>query len=243
VVALPPADWYPAAPDFVGIGVKKAGTTWWYRLIDGHPRVYSRHWQKERNFFAPFGARPFGEADVAAYAELFYRPRGGLAGEWTPRYICDFWVPELLKQAAPNVKLLVLLRDPVPRYVSGVRHSINVGGIPLRLALRDEYYRGRYTEQLTTYLEHFDRSQLLVQVYEQCIADPVGELRRTFEFLGIEPGYAGVDPGVRYNASVGKQYVAPEHVIAQLTEMYRPEVSALGAMFPDLDLGHWSHFG
>ncbi len=40
-------------PDFVGIGVQKAGTTWWYRLLTAHPGVSSRPGiHKERHFLS-----------------------------------------------------------------------------------------------------------------------------------------------------------------------------------------------
>ena len=43
-------------PGFVGIGVQKAGTSWWYRLVVDHPQVSHRpSIHKERHFFARFG--------------------------------------------------------------------------------------------------------------------------------------------------------------------------------------------
>ena len=46
-------------PDFVGIGVQKAGTTWWYELMLTHPGIFAPAGiHKERHFFDRFGARP-----------------------------------------------------------------------------------------------------------------------------------------------------------------------------------------
>src|SRR6516162_10204326 len=48
------------APDFVGIGVQKAGTTWWYSLLAAHPDVSSRlDIHKERHFFDRFATMAF----------------------------------------------------------------------------------------------------------------------------------------------------------------------------------------
>ena len=55
--------------------------------------------------------------------QWFPRPSGSLTGEWTPDYIQCSWVPALLAQAAPGTRLLVLLRDPVERFRSGLAHQ------------------------------------------------------------------------------------------------------------------------
>ena len=112
------------APDFVGIGVQKAGTTWWHGLIAAHPQVSARpDFHKERHFFDRFAVRAFGPADVSGYHGWFPRQPGTLAGEWTPDYVHMPWVPALLAQAAPKARLLVLLRDPVERLRSGLSHQ------------------------------------------------------------------------------------------------------------------------
>jgi len=243
VGSLPPVDWHPGPPDFVGIGVQKAGTTWWYRLIETHPQVYSRHWQKEVHFFDEYGARRFDASTaVDAYARLFPRPASGLAGEWTPRYMADFWVAPLLYSCAPDAKLLVLLRDPVARYLSGVRHAVETSRYPSKIAQRDAFARGHYYSQLANFLTYYDRSRVLVKLYEECIESPVRHLRETFEFLGIDPGWDAVNLDVTYNPSKGKRFEVPPRVLDNLTELYRDEVRRLAATFPHLDLGYWPRF-
>ena len=81
-------------PDFVGIGVQKAGTTWWFDAICAHPDVFSRaDIHKERHFFGRYAVRPFGPADCSLYHGWFPRPPDSLTGEWTPDYIHCPWVP------------------------------------------------------------------------------------------------------------------------------------------------------
>ena len=112
------------APDFVGIGAQKAGTTWWYDVICAHPDVYSRRdIHKERHFFGRYAIRSFGAAECSLYHDWFPRPPGSLTGEWTPDYIHCPWVPALLAQAAPRTRLLAILRDPVERFRSGLAHQ------------------------------------------------------------------------------------------------------------------------
>src|SRR6266516_2935809 len=100
-------------PSFVGVGVQKAGTTWWFSLIERHPGVYAHPgFHKERHFFSQFWARDFSDADVAEYHRWFPRPPGMLTGEWTPDYASAHWVAPMLHAAAPEAKLLLMLRDP-----------------------------------------------------------------------------------------------------------------------------------
>ena len=110
-------------PDFVGIGAQKAGTTWWFALIASHPGVAQRDdIHKERHFFDRFAARSFGAEQCTQYHGWFPRPAGMVTGEWTPDYMHLGWVPSLLADAAPRTRLLVLLRDPVERFQSGLAH-------------------------------------------------------------------------------------------------------------------------
>ena len=101
----------------------------------------------------------------------------------------------MLAQAAPDARLLVILRDPVERYLSGLELDARVAarrGAPLsRYAPLEAFVRGLYHGQLQRLLGYFDRSQLLLLQYERCTHDPLPELRRTFEFLGlIDIGFA-----------------------------------------------------
>ncbi len=111
------------APDFVGIGAQKAGTSWWYQLICLHPDVYARpDIHKERHYFDRYAVRPYGPEQSERYRAWFPRPVGRLSGEWTPDYLSMPWVPDLMSRAAPEAKFLVILRDPVERIASGLAH-------------------------------------------------------------------------------------------------------------------------
>ena len=65
------------APDFVGIGVPKCGTTWWFDLILRHPDIYV-HNDKELSFFnwwflVHLNADGCTQADLDAYRRWFPR--------------------------------------------------------------------------------------------------------------------------------------------------------------------------
>ena len=103
----------------------------------------------------------------------------------------DHWAAPLLARAAPDARLLVILRDPVERYLSGlsraVRRATKEGRQIQMSELSDAVYRGLYHEQLRRLLEHFPRERVLVLQYERCRADLRGQMDATHRFLGLEP--------------------------------------------------------
>lgn len=228
-------------PDFVGIGVQKAGTTWWFDAICAHPDVFSRDdIHKERHFFDRYVVHPFRSQDRALYHEWFPRPAGALTGEWTPDYMHYPWVPVLLAEAAPRAHLLALVRDPVERFRSGVAHHRRDRGRLSSESYRDAVARGFYLQGLRPWTSYFAPEQVLVLQYEQCRADPAGELARTYRFLGLRP-YVHEEIEKRVNVTDHVPEL-DEEVRRRLVRMYEPEVRALVEHFPNIDLGLWPNF-
>ena len=152
----------------------------------------------------------------------------------------------MLAAAAPDARLLVLLRDPVERYLSGLQRHHRVARAteaPLNaMAPLDAFHRGLYHAQLGGLLRHFSRAQLLVLQYERCTRDTRGELRRTYEFLGLED--AGLLPDLRRHPN--RQPDKPElhrDARAALIDAYAEDVATLVRDFPEIDLALWPSFG
>jgi Sulfotransferase domain len=240
-------DWIVGPPDFVGVGAQRAGTNWWWRLLCDHPDVHATG-AKELHFFDAFFGREFLEDDVHAYHRLFPRPKGCLVGEWTPRYMHDFWTPPLLKRAAPDTRILVLLRDPLQRYRSGVTYERDALKHAVRRRRRqyvaamdanDALSRSLYARPIRTLLDHFDRSQVLVLQYERCVEDPASQLRRTYEFLGL--GNVEHMPASVRERRGGSS--PPVHITDAATEAARRvvlrDVQELKALVPEIDLDLW----
>lgn len=241
--ACPPG-WRVGPPDFVGVGTQRSGTKWWYENVVAHPgvtRVSGPH--KELHFFDRLADVDLSPEWVERYHRFFPRPEGAIAGEWTPRYMSNFWTPGLLHEAAPEARLLVLLRDPVERYLSGValesfRASAR-GDAPVTLIRTDAFHRSRYAAQLANLLRHFPRERVLVQQYERCLDDPVGELGRTHRFLGLEP-IDGVPRPVdaRVGPRLPKLSLSPAKR-ADLVAALVDDVRELVEGFPEIDVELW----
>ena len=230
-------------PDFVGIGVQKAGTTWWYELLCSHPGVdRGPQLHKERHFFARFAVDAFGAPQIAQYHAWFPRRPGAVTGEWTPDYLFQPWVAPLLAAAAPEARLLVMVRDPVERLVSGVAHAGLTHGSHLGSVMAEAVLRGFYASALRPWTERFPAGQVLVLQYERCVADPRGELDRTFRHVGLEGPGGAVDVRREVSPTRGERIELPPDARRRLVELYAPDVAELARMFPDLDVGLWPNF-
>jgi hypothetical protein len=268
--AAHPQGWRPGAPDFVGVGVHRSGTSWWYELLVNHPAVERvagtrRHLRlneaiepgravpavmmqplrKELHFFDPFVERPLLPADAEVYQRFFPRPAGSIAGEWTPGYMSDFWVPPLLARVAPNAKLLVMLRDPIERLRSALAlaaRAVERRGSRLALDIwNTERERGRYSAHISRVLRHFDREQLLVLQYERCTREPRQQLRRTYEFLDLNrPDH--VPAALETQRRRRPKPAFPEEARRQLVWELEDDVHELAKRFPEIDVELWPNF-
>jgi hypothetical protein len=235
-----PDGWVTAAPDFVGLGVQRAGTTWWHHLVTAHPDVV-RGREKELHYFHRYANVPFTAADVERYHRYFPRPPGRLAGEWSPGYLSHFWVPDLLARAAPDARFLVILRDPVERFRSGLLLQSQTR--PPSFSRTSTAFRlGQYADQLDLLFRAVPREQVLVLQYERCAGDPKAELTRTYSFLGVEDGFVPADLGVRRNELPGSKRVIEPERQQSLVRAYEPDVARLAQLGLDLDLALWPDF-
>jgi hypothetical protein len=233
-----PSGWRIGPPDFVGVGIQKAGTTWWNRAIASHPDIRSAH--KEVRYFQHFWNEEFTDARVEEYHRYFPRPAGAVSGEWTPRYMFDPWTPQRLHRAAPDARVLVLLRDPFARLRSGLRHDFYrySGQLHPRMVCEAIAF-GRYAEQLARLVQHFPRAQVLVLQFERCVDDPEGELARTFEFIGVDPAFVPGDLRDPVNESQGPPVTVPSDLLDVARDLYQADVDRLRSDWPEIDLRLW----
>jgi hypothetical protein len=211
-----------------------------------HPGIRRSPLGKEVHYFDRFWRGDAPDDIAAEYASLFPRPSGKLVGEWTPRYMADFWAIPLLRKAAPEARLLVMLRDPVARYRSAVARLQRMAeerGDRVRLpSLGDATWRGFYFHQLRNVFDYFPREQVLVLQFERCVQDPVGEMERTWRFVGVEP-LAEPPERLLKHRQVGRRSPELAPALRQgLAERYREDSARLAELCPEIDLSLWTSF-
>jgi hypothetical protein len=234
-----PPGWRTGAPDFVGIGTMRSGTSWWWHLLAQHPCFARPSPYKEVHFFDHYmGVK---EADPEGYYRYFPRAEGMVCGEWTPRYVYDYWAIPMLRQVAPDAKILVMLRDPIERYRSGLAFNQVRGFPPSHALLHHQFERSLYGQQLDTVLTYFPPTQMLVMQYERCVRDTDHQVRRTLQFIGLDPGrWQPAQPTtVRVNENrIPKPDLDPADRRA-LAAAFRGDLARLFGLFPDLDPSLW----
>jgi hypothetical protein len=235
-------------PDFIGVGVHKAGTTWWWALLADHPEIDAVARRKELHLLDRMRDGPISDEQRDWYYRQFPRLPGHLAGEWTPRYMAMPPIPGVIASVAPEAKLLAIVRDPVERFRSGFkqwqeqarRRSLRRDD---KVGRREALMRGFYGRQVERLVEAVGRDRLLVLQYERCVRAPAEEYARTLQYLGI-PAHTP-DPRLlttRYNQTVGDKGALSGKDEASLVAEYEPEVARLRALMPDLDLSLWPRF-
>ena len=243
-----PEDASIGPPDFIGVGVHKAGTTWWWALLVTHPLVDGVPRRKELHLLERLRGGPISQEEKDWYYRQFPRSPGHLAGEWTPRYMAMPPMPQIILEVAPAAKLLAIVREPVERYRSGLkqwqdqtrRRSLKRDE---KAGKREALMRGFYGRQVERLLEAVGPQQLLVLQYERCVKHPSGELTRTLEFLGLPPFLPDSTLLTkRYNQTFGEKATLSTKEEAELVAEYEPEVALLKRLVPDIDLSLWPRF-
>lgn len=112
-------------PKWLGIGAQRCGTTWFTGLLIQHPQMDVGLGKYEHHVLYRFGLmRDWNEKAKHRYQKVFADEQVKL-GEFTPYYLRSSWTPEIALDVLPDdAPLIVLLRDPVDRFGSALRHAM-----------------------------------------------------------------------------------------------------------------------
>lgn len=207
-------------PSFLVIGGQRCGTTTIFKKLSEHPQVMRPPAEKGTDFYTLHYDRGFdwyrGHFALSASGKLRGRKRGeAVAFEACTYYMFHPFAIERIARDFPNIKLVVMLRDPVERAYSAYKHELARGfetepdfmsalqledarldGEITKMAADPAYEshahrhqayrrRGEYVEQLERVLEFFPRRQLHVMESESFFADPAEEYSKVLHFLGL----------------------------------------------------------
>jgi len=207
-------------PDFLIIGGQRCGTTSMYRTLSQHPNVLKPVLHKGVHYFDTSyssGIRWYrGHFPLEATARRVERETGTrpLTFESSPYYMFHPLAAERIKRDLPEVKVIVLLRDPVERAYSAHAHELARGfeteDFETALALEDsrldgeaeriladETYnshshqhhgylqRGRYVEHLERLEKVLGREQMHVVDSHRFFTEPEAAYDEVVTFLGL----------------------------------------------------------
>lgn len=210
-----------ALPDFLIIGAAKCGTSGLYRVLSSHPSVAPALMKEVHYFDVPERYRR-GELWYRAHfptrrrmaAMRKTRDRDVLTGEASPAYIFYPNVAARVAELIPDVKLVVMLRNPVDRAYSHYYHIYRphkeilsfpealdaeedrIGDALEKMEEDPDFWSpplaryaykagGRYAEQLARWFRFFPRDRFFIVRSEDYYQAPQAVYDEVLEFLGL----------------------------------------------------------
>lgn len=235
--------------DFLVCGAQKAGTTALHSYLSEVPGVGLAD-EKEVHFFDDEG-HDWSSPDYEGYHRRFRWDDGAsVRGEATPIYL--YW-PNCLERIAaynPDMRLIVLLRDPVMRAWSHWRMERARGAEtePFSWCIRAGRHRlfdqapwgfhrefsyverGFYSEQLQRLFELFPRQQVLVLGNDDLHDRPAATMHSVCDFLGV-PRTSGFETrSVHVGRDVGPPPQLPQEDADYLRMVFNSDVKRIEAL-------------
>ena len=183
-----------ALPNLIIIGGLKCGTTSLHHYLNLHPEIAMSR-PKELNFFVSELNWPLGRDWYAGHFDPSARIRGESSPHYTNRPSFNGVPGRMRELLGSDVRLVYVVRDPIDRMLSHYLHNVGGGYEDRSLAdaLSDPessyVARSRYFFQVEPYLEEFGPQRVQIVGREELKADRPGTMRRTFEFLGVDPNF------------------------------------------------------
>lgn len=236
-------------PDFIIVGAPKAGTTSLYHYLSEHPQVFMSD-PKEVNFFSRDEIEAqglyydsFRAKNRSEYENLFAKVTDEKAvGEGSVSYLFYPQTPAKIKGTIPDVKIIILLRDPVERGFSHYLMDYRMGlvDLPFEQIIHktvkhknlDLYYQqyvelGFYYEQVKRYLDLFGKEQVKIYLQEDLRSNTEGVILDLYDFLGIDKSFM---PNVEREHNA---FSMPKNRLIHKLYASNAMRSMVSALFPD----------
>jgi hypothetical protein len=216
-------------PNFLVVGAAKSGTTSIYHYLKQHPEIYVPE-NKEPRFFVSSKFEEFHHNNsfynyfckgitftLENYRILFDGvTKETSMGEASVQYLYlyNIAIPQI-KQYLVDIKIIIILRNPVERAFSTYNHLFRdkLESLPFEKCLEIEeeriranwfplyFYKdmGFYHKQVKAYMENFSRVK--VYLYDDLKKDSLGLVRNIYEFLGVDPSFIPYNISTKYNVS------------------------------------------
>jgi hypothetical protein len=195
-------------PNLFIIGAMKSGTTTLHHAIGLHPEIFMLEF-KEPRYFAGcqdidlwwFGDHALPDPEGRWYFDMFSQAYDNPQIKYAGESSCDYTQRPIFEGCAqriaafnPESRILFIVRDPVDRCVAHYWHNVSVEletRLPIKAIWKDPRYIAfsDYALQIEPYLAAFPREQIHVLTLESLRNDQGGELRKIFEWLGVDTNY------------------------------------------------------
>lgn len=213
----------PRLPDFYIVGAPKCGTSALYSYLADHPGI-AMSLRKEPSYWAPDIAKREACRTLDAYlAQWHEAPPAAPRGEASPNYLRSAVAIPRIRQASPEARFILMLRNPVEMvqsWHSQLLKTFDEDVAELETAWRlqperaeglhvppecvePEYLQYRRVCALGAQLERFvslvPEERRLILLYDDFSADTCAAYRQTLAFLGVEDDGRSEFPRVNRN--------------------------------------------
>ncbi len=230
-------------PQFLGIGAVKGGTTWLHHNLAAHPGLMLPS-DKEMHYFDHRLHRGIGR-----YSRAFSDAGQRIPGEITPSYsTLSDWRVSLVAKVMPDVRVIMLMRDPVERAWSHAvmklarerrraPSEIGVAEALTHFSSAESLSKGHYTKTIDIWSSHFEAEQIMVGFYDDITDRPLELLKDIVRHIGAStdidwsamPYGQVIDRGVRGGPDVvgSSTPTLPDELRNALHELYHDELHRL----------------
>ena len=179
---------WTGVPTFFIPGAPKAGTSTLHRHLAAHPDVCMSEPKEPSIFYGHFGDPDYIETSFR------HRTTEKVFGDATATYMLHPEVPGRIREAVPDAKLIVALREPIARAISQYEFRLQKG---MEVRPFAEIVKRGLDEEILSYSAygtHFGRFFALFPMdrfhfveSSDLASDPERTMAKVFEFLGVEP--------------------------------------------------------
>jgi len=199
-------------PNYICIGVQKGGTQSLINYLNFHPEIYMAN--REMHFFdRRLSYGKLSDEDIKKYEESFNLKKlkitKQIVGEKTPSYCYLRYAIDRIYNYNQNMKLIIILREPISRSFSQYNMNLNSKGKTLNDKTDEqiinkfkeqenikfdeikknngkEYFvvRGFYDEILEYILSKFSRDNLYIGISEEINQNKLKYYNEIYQFLG-----------------------------------------------------------
>ena len=192
--------------DFFIVGAPKAGTTSLYHYLNEHLEIEMSS-QKEPDYFSDEALKRQGMYygknridNLEKYHGLFANKDVKLRGEASVSYLFYDDVPKKIKEYNSKAKIIIMLRNPIDRAFSHYLMDYRLGLVSdsfdsiIKKKLKhknaslffQQYIKlSEYSQQVSRYLEVFDKENIMFIDYEDFKKDVSAVVDKAYLFLGV----------------------------------------------------------
>lgn len=243
---------------FFVAGMSKCGSTSLWHELKKHPQIFLSE-EKELNWFT---VGENNQDKIEEYKSKFVVGEHKIYGDVSPEYILHDHALRKISSTFGSAKVVVILRDPVQRAISNIKHAAKIKGLALGVAsyraeLFEDFkdrlarghnpsyfhssfgylWKGEYVRHIDRLFRYFDEEQVKIIRIDDLSLNTSNTWSDLTEFLGVSNEYR---PGEFAKINVTQTGVIPEAEVTDfLSDYYAPYNRLLSETY-GVDTTNWT---